>query len=47
MPSFVNTLRRRYSTIRGLMKSWPPISGFVYPGNEEGDLRLLGGKGVA
>ena len=31
MPSLVNTLRRWYSTVRGLMNSWAPISGFVSP----------------
>ena len=31
IPSFVNTLRRCYSTVRGLMNSWAPISGFVSP----------------
>ena len=31
MSSLVNTLRRWYSTVRGLMKSWAPISGFVCP----------------
>ena len=29
--SFPNTLRRWYSTVRGLMKSWAPIFGFVCP----------------
>ena len=31
MPSFVYTLRRCHSTVRGLMNSWAPISGFVRP----------------
>ena len=31
MSSFVKTLRRWYSTVRGLMNSWAPISGFVCP----------------
>ena len=31
IPSFVNTLRRWYSTVRGLMNSCAPISGFVRP----------------
>ena len=31
MPSFVNTLRRCHSTVRALMKSWAPISGFDRP----------------
>ena len=31
MPSFVKTLRRCHSTVRLLMKSWAPISGFVSP----------------
>ena len=31
MSSFVNTLRRWYSTVRGLMNSCAPISGFVWP----------------
>ena len=31
MSSLVKTLRRWYSTVRGLMKSWAPISGFVRP----------------
>jgi hypothetical protein len=31
MSSLVNTLRRCHSTVRGLMISWPPISGFVRP----------------
>ena len=31
IPSLVNTLRRCYSTVRGLMNSWAPISGFVSP----------------
>ena len=30
-PSFVNTLRRWYSTVRGLMNSWLPISWLVCP----------------
>ena len=29
--SFSNTLRRWYSTVRGLMNSWAPISGLVCP----------------
>ena len=42
MPSFVNTLCRWYSTVRGLMNSSAPISGFVRPFcGEPGDLRLL------
>ena len=48
MPSLVNTLRRWYSTVRGLMNSWAPISGFVCPSRgEPGDLRLLRGELVA
>ena len=31
MPSLRNTLRRWYWTVRGLMNSWAPISGFVRP----------------
>ena len=31
MSSLVNTLCRWYSTVRGLMNSWAPISGFVRP----------------
>ena len=31
MSSFVNTLPRWHSTVRGLMNSWAPISGFVSP----------------
>ena len=31
MSSLVNTLRRWYSTVRGLMNSWAPISGFDRP----------------
>lgn len=31
MPSLAKTLRRCYSTVCGLMKSWAPISGFVNP----------------
>jgi hypothetical protein len=31
MSSFSNTLRRWYSTVRGLMNSWAPISGLVCP----------------
>jgi hypothetical protein len=31
MPSLVNTLRRWYSTVRGLRNSSAPISGFVCP----------------
>ena len=31
MSSFVNTLRRWYSTVRGLMNSCAPISGFECP----------------
>ena len=31
MPSLAKTLRRCHSTVRGLRKSWAPISGFVYP----------------
>ena len=31
MPSLRNTLRKWYWTVRGLMKSWAPISGFVSP----------------
>ena len=31
MPSFVNTLRRCHSTVRGLRNSSAPISGFVRP----------------
>ena len=39
MPSLVKTLRRWYSTVRGLMNSWAPISGFVCPSRgEAGDL---------
>ena len=29
MPSLRNTLRKWYWTVRGLMNSWAPISGFV------------------
>src|SRR3954451_20611798 len=31
IPSFVDTLLSCHSTVRGLMKSWAPISGFVLP----------------
>ena len=31
MPSFVNTLRRCHSTVRGLRNSWVLISGFERP----------------
>ena len=31
MSSFVKTLRRWYSTVRGLMNSCAPISGLVWP----------------
>ena len=31
MPSLENTLCRWYSAVRGLMNSWAPISGFVWP----------------
>ena len=31
MPSFANTFRRCHSTVRALMKSCAPISGFVRP----------------
>ena len=31
MPSLANTLCRWYSTVRGLMNSWAPISGFESP----------------
>ena len=48
MSSFANTLRRWYSTVRGLMNSWAPISGFVCPSRgEAGDLRLLRREDVA
>ena len=48
MPSFGNTLRRWYSTVRGLMNSWAPISGFVCPSRgEPRDLRLLRRERVA
>jgi hypothetical protein len=30
-PSLENTLCRWYSAVRGLMKSWAPISGFAWP----------------
>ena len=48
MPSLVKTLRRWYSTVRGLMNSRAPISGFVWPvAGEPGDLRLLRREVVA
>ena len=49
IPSFVNTLRRCHSTVRGLMKSCAPISGIreAALGGEPCDLRLLRGEAVA
>ena len=44
----MNTLRRWYSTVRGLMKSWPADLGVrMTLRSEAGDLRLLRGEHVA
>ena len=46
--SFVNTLCRWYSTVRGLMNSCAPISGFEWPSRaSSSDLGLLRGELIA